>query len=114
YHVRTNAFIISRALALECWPRFIPTKRTAYLFEAGKRSLTSRVMRLGLNVLVVGRDGRGYAKEDWATSRTYRSGQQENLLVADTQTDRYKESSLQKKRYLAHAAWGKSAPNLTS
>src|SRR5205823_4773374 len=34
YHVRTNAFIISRGLALECWPRFIPTKRTAYLFEA--------------------------------------------------------------------------------
>jgi len=71
-------------------------------------------MRLGLDVLVVGSDGRGYAKEDWAISRTYRSGQQENLLVADTQTDRYKESSLQMKRYLAHAAWGKSAPNLTS
>ena len=109
WHLRTNAFIISREVGLRCWPRFVATKRSAYLFEAGKRSLTARVTDLGLDVLVVGRDGRAYRKEEWAESRTHRSGNQENLLVADTQTDRYAEASPEMKRYLARVAWGPRA-----
>ena len=109
WHVRTNAFIISRELALRFWPRLIPTKRNAYLFEAGKKGLTARVMESGLDVFVIGRDGRAYSKEEWPNSKTYRAGNQENLLVADKQTDCYQKADPAERRHLAQAAWGDRA-----
>jgi len=66
--------MISRKLLLKVWLRFIITKRGAYLFENVKNSLTNRIARLGLQCLVVGRDGEAYAREVWDASRTYRQG----------------------------------------
>ena len=109
WHLRTNAFVIRRQLALHCWPRWILGKRHAYLFENGRWSLTRRVLRLGLQVVVVGRDGRAYLPPEWPRSRTYRSGRQENLLVADRQTRQYATADLVTRQWLAHLAWGDAA-----
>jgi len=106
YHIRTNAFMIARELLLKVWPRFIITKRGAYLFENGKNSLTNRIARLGLHCLVVGRDGEAYTREVWDESRTYRQGGQENLLVADNQTRRYETGSADARKFLSEVAWG--------
>lgn len=109
WHLRTNAFVIRRSLALPCWPRWIVGKRHAYLFENGRWSLTRRIMALGLRVVVVGRDGRAYPPPEWPRSRTYRSGRQENLLVADRQTRSYAEADPATQRWLANLAWGDAA-----
>ena len=91
---------------LMLWPRCVLTKRGAYLFENGKHSLTKRVMRQGLKMIVVGRDGKGYEKEEWNRSGTFRQRNQENLLVADNQTRRYANADEAARNHLARAAWG--------
>jgi hypothetical protein len=106
YHVRTNAFIMQRELMLKLWPRLVLTKRGAYLLENGANSLTRRVVQRGLKVMVVGRDGTGFEKEDWNRSWTFRQGNQENLLIGDNQTRRYQNADEETRKHLARAAWG--------
>src|ERR1700722_8498478 len=43
YHIRTNAFMLSRPLMLEVWPRSIVNKTTAYMLENGQNGFTPRV-----------------------------------------------------------------------
>jgi len=109
WHVRTNAFIISRELVQRFWPHRVMTKRSAYLFENGKKNLTRQVLQMGKLAFVVGKDGRAYCKEEWPESKTYRSGTQENLLVADTQTLRFERADWAEKCFLARVAWGDRA-----
>jgi hypothetical protein len=106
YHVRTNAFIMPRGLMLRLWPAFLPLKRAAYLFENGRNSLTARVLRGGLKVSVVGRDGVAYPPESWNLSRTFRSADQSNLLVADNQTRQFHSANPKLKQQLSQASWG--------
>jgi hypothetical protein len=110
WHLRTNALLVTKEIILRCWPTQVRTKRGAYLFESGKNSLTRQVLASGLDVVVVGKDGRAYPKEAWAQSKTYRSGAQENLLVADTQTRLFEQADKAGKSRLARVAWGDSAP----
>jgi hypothetical protein len=109
HHIRTNALVLSRKLMLEVWPRHIVNKTTAYLFENGRNSFTQRIMRRGLKPLVVGRDGKGYEKEDWARSNTFRQSNQEDLLVADNQTRNYESADFETRKRLSEFAWGKDA-----
>lgn len=109
HHIRTNAFIISRQLMLQVWPRHIINKTTAYLFENGRNCFTQRVMRRGFKPLVVGRDGRAYEKEQWAASNTFRQSAQENLLMADNQTRNYAAADFATRQYLSRLAWGNEA-----
>lgn len=106
YHVRTNAFLMARVEMLRLWPRYILTKRGAYMFENGSNSLTKRIINLGLRPLVVDRFGAGFEKEAWARSKTFRNANQENLLVADNQTRAYQEADASLRRRLAVSAWG--------
>lgn len=108
YHIRTTGFIVGRNVARAVWPGHFLTKRSAYLFENGKNSLTKRIIRMGLKPLVVGKDGVAYEKEDWARSRTFRNGDQENLWVADNQTRQYQSAAPETKTRLGRLAWGSS------
>ena len=106
-HLRTNAFMVRRELFLKVWPRGVLTKRGAYTFENGRSNFTKRVRRLGLSALVVGRDGNAFEVTHWAESNTFRSSQQENLLIADNQTRNYQEATSQTQEWLAKRAWGR-------
>lgn len=105
YHVRTNAFMMSRSVMsrIRC-PR-IRTKMDAYRFECGKDGLTRQILRQGLDVLIVGRDGNAYRMEDWCRSNILYQGEQENLLVADNQTNRYTAGDADVRLYLNRFAW---------
>lgn len=105
-HLRTNAFMLSRDLMLKVWPRYVLTKRGAYLFENGKNGLTKRILRLGLQPLVVGKDGKGFEIKDWPGSNTFRTLAQDNLLVADNQTRLYQKADAQTRQWLTGRAWG--------
>src|SRR5574340_209421 len=89
YHVRTNAFMASRETLARVQIGPVIFKLSAYMFESGRNSLTGQIMRLGLRTLMVGRNGEAYEKENWHMADTFRQGLQENLLVADNQTDAY-------------------------
>jgi hypothetical protein len=84
-------------------------KFSAYKFESGIEGMTNQVLRLGLRVLVVGRDGQGYPPELWHASNTYWQSRQENLLVADNQTDVYLTSDPAWAAELSFHAWGEFA-----
>lgn len=105
HHIRTNAFIVDRERFIGMGPGSLPTKLHAYRFESGKRSMTRQILHMNLKALVVGRDARGYERHEWPHSRTFRAGRQENLLVADNQTNAFMAADPALKRALARYAW---------
>lgn len=105
-HVRTTAFAMSRAAILEMGLEQVCDKGSAYLLESGWMSITRQMQERGLRAVVVGRDGRFYDAADWPRSRSYRSGEQDNLLVADNRTRDWQRASPRLRRRLSHDAWG--------
>jgi hypothetical protein len=108
-HIRTNAFMLAREQFLSMSPRVIRTKLDAWMFESGRNSLTRQMIRQGLRVLVVGRDGRTYEPADWSASRTYCSGEQEYLLIQDNRTLAYQRGDSALRAERRWAAWECSA-----
>jgi hypothetical protein len=104
-HIRTNGFVLSRQVISRMkWPP-TATKFDAYLLESGRRGVTAQVLRMGLEAVVVGRNGRGYLCKEWHGSGTFWQGNQDNLLVCDNQTRDYELGSPDRRRYLCRHAW---------
>lgn len=114
YHVRTNAFMISRAVLLGLRFRSVLDKQDAYMLENGRHSITRQLQRRGLRTLVVDREGIGYDHWQWHQSRTFWQGNQERLLVADNQTRCYADADDDRRRLLSAFAWGPEADPLLS
>jgi hypothetical protein len=105
-HVRTNGFMIERAVFERLRLPSLAGKSDAYRLESGRDSFTAQVRRLGLEARVVGRDARAYAPGDWPASGTFWQQEQQNLLIADNQTRRYELSDAYTRSVLARYAWG--------
>jgi hypothetical protein len=105
-HIRSNTFMVERARLMDMGLEHAASKRATYLLESGFRSTTRRIQEQGLRAVVVGRDGRVYDVEEWPASHTFRSGHQENLLVADNQTRDYETASPRRRRRLSRDTWG--------
>jgi len=106
YHIRTNAFMISKDLMCKIQCKSIHRKFDVYRFESSKKSLTKQIINMKYRVLVVGKDGKCYEKEDWYKSDTFWIGNQSNLLIADNQTRAYLAADPERKRELSQYAWG--------
>ncbi len=109
-HIRTTAFMLDRRTAVELDLPRARDKRTAYLLESGWHSITRRILQQGRRVVVVGCDGRAYDITEWKDSRTYRAGNQDNLLVADNRTEDWLRASSRMRRRLSRDAWGTARP----
>lgn len=105
-HIRTTAFIAERDAILRMNLDAALDKRSTYLLESGRRSITRQTLERGLRAVVAGRDGRVYGVKDWSAARTYRSGEQNNLLVADRRTRDWQTASPRLRRRLSRDAWG--------
>lgn len=106
-HVRSNAFMMGRALLLSILSEFrFDDKLATYLAESGPGSITRRVFQLGLSALVVGRNGRGYSLPWWPSSQTFRQGNQGNLLVHDNATRAFERMPRSEKRECSRRTWG--------
>jgi len=109
-HLRTNAFMLRRSLMLSLdWPAS-PHKRQALALESGSQSITRQIRDRGLEALIVDRNGHWYGPERWIESRTFRSGDQENLLVADNRTRQYATAAPPRRAELSRYAWGSPEP----
>jgi hypothetical protein len=109
-HIRTAVFALTRSsIELLRWPRRITSKRPSYLLEGGRRSITRQLQAHGLRPVIAGRDGRLYDIPDWPASATFRSGDQENLLVADLRSDDYAAADAEQRAQLGRYAWGASS-----
>jgi hypothetical protein len=105
-NIRTNAFMLRRDLFLSLDFGDTTTHGSGYAFEAGSNSLTRQVVARGLVPMVVGRDGGRWTPDGWQASRTFRSGHQENLLVADNRTLDFATARPKRRRKLIQLAWG--------
>lgn len=108
-NVRTNAFMIDRVLFNAIETGSLETKADTNRLEAGTASLTRQIVARGLVPLLVDRNGRAWSTDGWPISRTFRSGQQEGLLIADNRTHHYQAGSAAKRLKLARLAWGENA-----
>jgi hypothetical protein len=106
-HIRTNAFLIRRDLMLEVEVGDMGAKGEALWFESGRRSMTRQVLRRGLEVLVVGRDGVAYPPGDWPASHTFRSGNQANLMVSDNRAQEWAALNDPGREELSLRTWGR-------
>jgi len=105
-HVRTSAFMLARQTVLDMGFEDVRDKRSAYMLESGRESITRQLRARGLRTSVVGHDGRSYDVADWPASRTFRSGRQENLLIADNRTRNYQAASARRRRRWSRDSWG--------
>lgn len=104
-HVRTNAFIITRALFLPYWSPHIYIKAQAHAFESGKNSISNRLTRDGYFVGVVSTEG-VYGLTCLDTARTFREpDQRKYLLIADNQTRYFEEADTATQEMLYKMAW---------
>ncbi len=81
-------------------------KWVAFEFESGRRSMTNQILKFGLKALVVGRDGKSYEIDEWSKSRTFRNGDQSNLLISDNHTKNFDKFDFEDRRRLSLLAWG--------
>jgi hypothetical protein len=108
-HIRTTAFMIRRDVFQRVrWPHN-PSRMETFRFESGRQSLTRQVLKMGLDAVIVGRNGLHYGVSEWPSSGTFRQNEQENLLVADNHTIEYSTAAPERRRQLAAAAWGANA-----
>jgi hypothetical protein len=104
-HIRTNAFMVDRAQFVSLYFPSFENKKDAYRFESGRRSLTRQYIARGLQPVVVDRNGKAYAVDQWKASGTFWIDNQVNLLIADNRTCDYAEGAPELRTYLEHIAW---------
>lgn len=106
-HIRSTTFMIDRKLFCRITKGLvIAAKIDAYFFESGPQSMTRQILTMGREILLVGRNGRGYSPRWWPTSDTFRQGTQSNLLVGDKQTRAFTALPWPEKRKFALMSWG--------
>lgn len=98
--------MVQRELWLAMTRAPIRSRRDASKFENGRNNISSRVSRLGLRVVVVGRNGRVFDAADWPCSGTFWQEEQHNLLVEDNQTRKYSLADQRQRDALERTAWG--------
>lgn len=109
YSIRTNAFMISKKVLNRIkWGKLVSRSDTLR-FESGRRSPSKQIVKMGYELLVVGRNGRAYKRDAFHESNTFRTCNQENLLVADNRTDEYFKADSDRRKYLATITWGDKA-----
>ena len=114
HHLRTNGFAVDRKTMAHLRAPRPHDKIDAHLLESGRRSITRQIERMRLGVVVTGRDGNHYRQSDWARSDTFWRGDQENLLIADNQTENYRDAGPDVRLALSRWAWGSEADARTA
>jgi hypothetical protein len=108
-HIRTTGFMLERDTLIDMNLQAAQDKRATYLLESGHHSITRMIWEHGKRTIVVGRDGVSYDVENWPRSHTFRSGGQENLLIADNRTGDWQAASSRLRQRLSRDAWGDAA-----
>jgi glycosyltransferase involved in cell wall biosynthesis len=109
-HLRSNAFMMKRALLLELGFQLDNTKAASNRFESGPEGLPTRLAERGLRSILVGADGSTYEVADWPKSRTFRLGDQGNVLVSDNQVRAFAKMDAWQKSLHVRMTWGEYVP----
>jgi hypothetical protein len=105
-HLRTNAFLVDRALFASLRIGRAATKWATYQLESGRRSLTRQLVARGRPPVVVDRTGAAREPGDWPDADVFWQAGQADLLVADNQTRSYDAAPAHLRAILSAQAWG--------
>jgi hypothetical protein len=108
-HLRTNAFLLDRALFCSLRTGALHTKPGTYRLESGRRSITAQLRARGRPPVVVDSAGAARHVPDWHLGDVFFQGGQRDLLVGDNQTRGYDAASTGQRRVLSTFAWGERA-----
>ncbi len=86
------------------------TKNACNLFESGRNGLPARLALRGLSCVLVGADSVAYDVADWPNSRTFRLGDQSNVLVIDNQVSGFAGMSKWQRALHVSMTWGEFLP----
>ncbi|QYE35952.1 hypothetical protein KZX46_08430 [Polymorphobacter sp. PAMC 29334] len=107
-HLRSNGVLVSRSAfsrfgAIRCEPR---TKEQALILESGRSGLSRHLCARGGQLVVAGADGQIFSPTQWPHSNTFRTNNQNNLIIADNRTDQFLTSEPGFRQLLTQLAWG--------
>jgi glycosyltransferase involved in cell wall biosynthesis len=109
-HLRSNAFMMRRELLIDLDFHLDDTKTACNLFESGRDGMPARLTQRGLSCVLVGADGVAYGVADWPKSRTFRLGDQANVMVFDNQVSGFAAMSKWQKALHVRMTWGDYLP----
>lgn len=104
-HLRTNAFCIKRELFLNLEITVPKEKIDCWLLESGENSISRQIAKRGYELLVVDKFGNAYKPYLWNAAKTFRSGEQEHLLISDNQTEYFISADPNRREFLSLGAW---------
>lgn len=104
-HVRSNGFIMRTKYLTSRFPELGYEKIDCLKFESGIEGLSASVVRDGGSLVLVGENGE-YQVDDWPQSKTFRSGDQEDLLIRDNQTDVFAALPPLNRELVRYFTWG--------
>jgi hypothetical protein len=105
-HIRTNAFLIRGELFLNLRRNKLKNKFMTYRLESGFSSITRQLIKKGFQALVVDKNGKAYQIHEWNRPNIFWKGNQEDLLIADKQSEEYRLAPPTIKSKLKELAWG--------
>jgi hypothetical protein len=105
-HIRTGSFFINRKLFLDYFTIQVRNKFDAYKVESGRNGINQKLLKKGLKLLIVDRDGKTWPPGSWPESNVFWISDQKQLLIADNQTRLYENSTPEVKKHLTFSAWG--------
>ncbi len=108
-HLRTNAFLVDRALFSSLRVGVTRTKWATYELESGRRSITNQLQARGLATVVVDRLGVARMPPDWHLGDVFCQADQEDLIVADNQTRSYNTATPSQRAVMSAQSWGSHA-----
>jgi len=112
-HIRSNGFLISRKLLLSFDYNLENTKIACSHFESGPQSISKKIQQKNLKLILTGADGAAYGVENWAKSSTFRSGNQENLLVYDNHSREFFNFDKTTKEQYQRMTWGENCETIS-
>lgn len=108
-HLRTNAFLVDRALFMSLRLGRLKTKRSTHRLESGRGNITAQLRARGQRPVVVDRHGVVRHERDWHAGDVFWQAGQDDLLVADNQTRMYAGATDEQRDVLSRLAWGSCA-----
>ena len=108
-HLRTTGFMINRKLFLSIKHKPLNTKFNAYLFESGRNGFTNQLIQKGFTPLLIDKNGNTFTLNNMHTSKTFWLKKQQDLMVADNQTEIYENATVELQLKMSKKAWGNNA-----
>ena len=108
-HIRSTGFIVKGEQFRDfiSFTNFPKTIFDVYLLESGIQSYSSYILNLGQCLKIVDSLGKSFDIHQWSTSKTYCCPGQPGLIIADNNTDFYKQKTRVQKRKMEYDTWNK-------